>query len=272
MEEAQALATGQLGPGETITFEPATGRIAFADEIRSELAALAPYRSWVDSETLYVQDPFDPLQDDRFDPTRFSRVFGYTSEERRMVLKDMAEGKTPTGSMGNDTPLAVLSATPRRITHYFHELFAQVTNPPMDHIREELVMSLRTYLGRRGSLLEETAQQAHLIELASPVLSDAELERIARSADPRFFSYWIGAVVPRRRGRRRVASPGDRGVRRGGGGGPGRGQHRGALRPRGGCRPRSDPDAAGGGGGPPPAHRDRASHGRLDRRRVGRTP
>jgi glutamate synthase (ferredoxin) len=194
VEEAQALATGQLGPGETITFEPASGRIAFSDQIRSELAALAPYRSWVDAETLYVQDPFDPLQDDRFDPARFNRVFGYTSEERRMVLKDMAEGKTPTGSMGNDTPLAVLSTTPRRITHYFHELFAQVTNPPMDHIREELVMSLRTYLGRRGSLLEETAQQAHLIELASPVLSDAELERIVRAADLRFFSYWIGAV------------------------------------------------------------------------------
>jgi glutamate synthase domain-containing protein 2/glutamate synthase domain-containing protein 3 len=96
--------------------------------------------------------------------------------------------------MGDDTGLAVLSDRPRRLTQFFHELFAQVTNPPMDPIREKLVMSLRIQLGRRGPLLEDTPRQAHLIELASPVLSDAELESIVRSGDRRFFSHWIPAT------------------------------------------------------------------------------
>jgi hypothetical protein len=98
--------------------------------------------------------------------------------------------------MGDDTGLAVLSSRPRRLTQFFHEMFAQVTNPPMDPIREKLVMSLRIQLGRRGPLLEDTPQQAHLIELASPILSDAELEAIVRSGDPRFFSHWIATTWP----------------------------------------------------------------------------
>ena len=102
-------------------------------------------------------------------------MFGYTEEERRLILAEMAEGKTPTGSMGNDTALAALADEPRRISHYLHQLFAQVTNPPMDPIREQLVMSLRTYMGRRASMLSETNSTAHIVELSSPILSDAEL-------------------------------------------------------------------------------------------------
>jgi hypothetical protein len=94
----------------------------------------------------------------------------------------MAEGKTPTGSMGSDTALAALAEEPRRLTQYFQQAFAQVTNPPMDSIREHLVMSLRTYMGRRGSMLEETPQIAHLVQLASPILSHAELMTIVRLA------------------------------------------------------------------------------------------
>ncbi|MGH8874617.1 MAG: glutamate synthase large subunit, partial [Acidimicrobiia bacterium] len=195
-EEALAERTGQLGPGELLLFDGTTGEVRLSGEVKRELAGRLPYPEWIRNETLYVQDPFDPLADDRFDPDKLCRVFGYTVEERRMILTEMAEGKTPTGSMGNDTALAALSDHPRRIAHYFHQLFAQVTNPPMDPIREQLVMSLRTYLGRRASMLEETSQQARLMELSSPVLSDAELERIVRSGDPRFFSFWIGAVFP----------------------------------------------------------------------------
>ncbi len=215
-EEARAEMTGQLGPGEVVTFDVASAEIGFSEEVKRRLAALAPYGEWIGTETLYVQDPFDPLQDERFDPEAFARVFGYTAEERRLVIEEMARGRTPTGSMGSDTPLAVLSEAPRRLSHYFHQLFAQVTNPPMDPIREQLVMSLRTYLGRRGSLLEETAQQARLIEIGSPVLSDAELEKIVRSGDPRFFSYWLPAVFPAAAGteglRRRLAELGDEAV------------------------------------------------------------
>lgn len=193
-EEAMAEATGQLGPGEVLVFDGTTGAVRFNDEVKNELSSRRPYDDWISAETLYVQDPFDPLADVRFDAAKMCRAFGYTVEERKVILAEMAEGKTPTGSMGNDTPLAALAGHPQRLTRFLHQLFAQVTNPPMDPIREQLVMSLRTYMGSRSSILEETLGTAHLMELSSPVLSDAELERIVRSGDPRFFSYWIPAV------------------------------------------------------------------------------
>ncbi|MGH8926138.1 MAG: glutamate synthase large subunit [Acidimicrobiia bacterium] len=195
-EEAQAIQTGQLGPGEVIFFDRQQGRVIFDQEIKDSLAEQAPYEEWIGTETFYIQHPFDKLADDRFDAQALCRVFGYTQEERRLILAEMAEGKTPTGSMGNDTALAALSDEPRRLTHFLHQLFAQVTNPPMDPIREQMVMSLRTYMGRRASMLSEQNTTAHLVELSSPILSDAELESIARSSDPSFFSYWIAATWP----------------------------------------------------------------------------
>ncbi len=195
-EESRAELTGQLGPGEIILFDRVSGQIHMSEDVKEGLARQAPYDQWIGTETFYVQQPFDAMADDRFDPAQLCRVFGYTPEERRVILAEMAEGKTPTGSMGNDTALAALAEEPRRLTQYLHQLFAQVTNPPMDPIREQLVMSLRTYMGRRASLLEESWQTAHLVELSSPVLSDAELERVVRSHDPTFFSYWIAATWP----------------------------------------------------------------------------
>jgi glutamate synthase domain-containing protein 2/glutamate synthase domain-containing protein 1/glutamate synthase domain-containing protein 3 len=195
-EEAQAIETGQLGPGEVIFFDREEGRVIFDQELKDSLAQQAPYEEWIGTETFYIQHPFDKLADDRFDAAALCRVFGYTQEERRLILAEMAEGKTPTGSMGNDTALAALSDEPRRVTHFLHQLFAQVTNPPMDPIREQMVMSLRTYMGRRASMLSEQNSTAHLVELSSPILSDAELESIARSPDPSFFSYWIAAIWP----------------------------------------------------------------------------
>ncbi|MGQ0848612.1 MAG: glutamate synthase large subunit [Actinomycetota bacterium] len=195
-EEAQAERTGQLGPGEVFLFDREQARVVFDEEIKSALAAQAPYQEWIGTETFYVQQPFDSLADDRFDAAALCRVFGYTQEERRLILAEMAEGKTPTGSMGNDSALAALASESRRLTQYLHQLFAQVTNPPMDPIREQMVMSLRTYMGRRASMLAETHSTAHIVELSSPILSDAELEAIARSSDPSFFSYWIAATWP----------------------------------------------------------------------------
>jgi glutamate synthase domain-containing protein 2/glutamate synthase domain-containing protein 1/glutamate synthase domain-containing protein 3 len=195
-EEARAVSTGQLGPGEVLHFNGLNGEIRMSDQVKRELAAMAPYEDWIATETIYVQQPFDALADDRFDSARLCRVFGYTAEERRMILAEMADGRSPTGSMGNDTALAVLADEPRRLTQYFHQAFAQVTNPPMDPIRERLVMSLRTYMGRRGSMLEERPGIAHLVELSTPILSDAELERITRSSDPAISSVWLPAVWP----------------------------------------------------------------------------
>jgi len=193
-EESKALRTGQLAPGELIVFDGRTGEVAHSDGVKAELAGHLPYSDWVSTETLHIQAPFDPLNDDRFDAGGLTRVFDYTAEERRLILAPLAMGTTPTGSMGDDTGLAVLSEHPRRLTRYLHQMFAQVTNPPMDPIRERLVMSLRIQLGRRGPILEDSPLQAHLIELAGPILSDAELEAMLRSGDRRFFAHWIAAT------------------------------------------------------------------------------
>ncbi len=193
-EERHAIATGQLGPGDVLKVDLDSGRHHFDAEVKRSLASHAPYRDWIRTQTFYVQDPFDDLQDDRFEAEALARVFGYTAEERQLILQPMALGKEPVLSMGHDTGLAALSDEPQRLSRFFHQAFAQVTNPSMDPIRERLVMSLRTYLGRRGSILEETPQQAHLMELASPVLSDAEVEELRTSDDPAFRSVWLEAL------------------------------------------------------------------------------
>ena len=205
-EEAKAERTGQLGPGETMLFDGETGKISFSHEIRSELAGRKPYGEWTQHQTLYVQKPFSAQERFEIDQERLCRVFGYTAEERRMILTEMAQGKSPIGSMGSDTPLAAFSGRPRRLSHYFHQMFAQVTNPPMDPIREKAVMSLRTYLGGRGSFLEDAHRPFARIELLSPVLSLAELETVVRSGDSRLFSHWIPCVWP--------ASEGPEGMKR----------------------------------------------------------
>ncbi|MGI9667521.1 MAG: glutamate synthase large subunit [Acidimicrobiia bacterium] len=198
--EMRAIDTGQLGPGDVLEVDLVTGIHSGPEDVKDRLAVRAPYGEWISTETHYISDPFDELQDVRFDPEAMARVFGYTAEERRLLLAQMAEGVEPVLSMGHDTGIAALSPLPQRLTRYFHQSFAQVTNPPMDPIRENLVMSLRTYVGRHGSLLVETPQQAHMIELASPVLSDADVEKIIAAPDPAFASAWIDVVFDPSRG------------------------------------------------------------------------
>ncbi|MDE0674296.1 MAG: glutamate synthase large subunit [Acidimicrobiia bacterium] len=200
-EEVWAERTGQLGPGEMVLFDGETGQIRFSNELRPELCRLRPYRDWMEHQTLHIQKPFSAEVRFEIERDRLCRVFGYTAEERRLILAEMALGKSPLGSMGSDTPLAAFSGRPRRLAHYFHQQFAQVTNPPMDPIREQSVMSLRTYLGGRGSFLEDSYRPYARMELLSPVLSLAELETVVRSGDPRFFSHWIPCVWPAVEGR-----------------------------------------------------------------------
>src|SRR2546429_1089827 len=110
-------------------------------------------------------------------------AFGYTVEDLKMIMMPMAvTGQEAIGSMGTDTPLACLSEKPQLLYNYFKQLFAQVTNPPLDAIREELVTSLYTYLGREGNLLEETPKHAHLIKLKQPILSNVDLEKLRQVA------------------------------------------------------------------------------------------
>ncbi len=192
--EVVAIETGQLGPGEVLEVDLADGSINFSAQVKARLARKAPYSDWITTHTHYVRDPFDDLQDDRFDAEALSRVFGYTAEERRLILEPMTRGEDPILSMGHDSGLAVLASTPQRLPRFFHQAFAQVTNPPMDPIREQLVMSLRTYVGRHGSLLEETEQQAHMVELSSPILSDADVVELCSLEDPAFRSVWFDVL------------------------------------------------------------------------------
>ena len=109
------------------------------------------------------------------------RAFGYTAEDLRLIVNPMAEGKEPTWSMGDDAPLAVLSERPRPLHAYFRQRFAQVTNPAIDSLRERKVMALDSFIGRRGNLLEESAEQARLLQLSSIAIDDATMDAIKRS-------------------------------------------------------------------------------------------
>ncbi|MEE9261999.1 MAG: glutamate synthase central domain-containing protein, partial [Dehalococcoidia bacterium] len=178
------LYKGRLRPGRMFLVDPEQGRIIDDEEIKADLAARQPYGQWLDDNLLRLEDlPQAPeVQGVDFKSLlERQRAFGYTLEELRMITQPMAEtGAEPIGSMGNDTPLAVLSDKPQLVFNYFKQLFAQVSNPPLDAIREELVTSLEITLGSEGNLLDETPEQCRQLKLPYPVLTNAELERIRR--------------------------------------------------------------------------------------------
>src|ERR1035437_6622743 len=117
------------------------------------------------------------------------RAFGYTDEDIKMILAPMAEtGAEPIGSMGTDTPLACLSDKPQPLFHYFKQLFAQVTNPPIDPIREEMVMSLTSYIGTERNILDETALHCHTMKLPHPILTNRDLEKMRRVSQGDFLA------------------------------------------------------------------------------------
>ena len=168
--EAGAYKTAQLEPGQTIRYRIKNDELLDEQEVIEKLSEKNPYKEWVKNKPLVADTEFSDKPDDiKIDS--FSEYFQYTPEEERLILLPMIKGDIPTGSMGNDSPLAVLSKNKPRLSRYFHQMFAQVTNPPIDPIRERFVMSTKTYLGKRGSILKETSQQANLITLESPILS-----------------------------------------------------------------------------------------------------
>jgi glutamate synthase domain-containing protein 2/glutamate synthase domain-containing protein 1/glutamate synthase domain-containing protein 3 len=167
---------GRLGPGQMLCVDPERGLLT-DDQIKGELAASRPWSAWV-AEHLRATDPgepVDPPADDR-GLVAAQVAFGFTRELVTTVLRPMATaGKEPTASMGDDTPPAVLGVTNRPVGHYLRQRFAQVTNPPIDHLRERHVLSSRTLLGRRHPLLGEAPEAAGLVELAGFVLTPAGL-------------------------------------------------------------------------------------------------
>ena len=172
---------GRLKPGEILFLDLNQHRLILDSEIKTRLARSKPYRRWVEENRLPVHGLFTDItaaEPEKDLPAR-QQFFGYTREDIDIILKPMAaQGKEPVGSMGNDAALAVLSAKPQLLFAYFKQLFAQVTNPPIDPIREELVMSLMTYIGNHGNILEETPEHARLIKLRRPILTDDELNHL----------------------------------------------------------------------------------------------
>ncbi|MEL7342467.1 MAG: glutamate synthase central domain-containing protein, partial [Bacteroidota bacterium] len=181
---------GKLGPGQFLVADLTTGELFRDAEVKQQLAAKRPYGEWLNDNKIewasLKEGDSRPLKE--ASELHFRHLlFGISREEIQTVLAPMAgQGKEPIGSMGADTPLAVLSEKPQHLANYFKQLFAQVSNPPIDPIREAAVMSLRTWIGPGKNLLEESSAQAVHLPLESPLLSPAELHSLESYPDPRF--------------------------------------------------------------------------------------
>ena len=199
VEPERILCSGKLGPGQMICADLRARRLYTNDEILKELSTSKPYREWAARQRVRLEEVARIVIEQPAVNSEALLVkqaqFGWTSEELTMVIKTMYEdGTEPVGSMGDDTPHAVLSPKPRPLFNYFKQRFAEVTNPPIDHLREEQVMSLRVLLGRRGNLLAESEELAHLVRLNSPVLSNEELKALQSLDDPDFQSVILDAT------------------------------------------------------------------------------
>lgn len=174
---------GRLRPGKILLVDTQLGIIVPDPELKQQLSRMNPYGNWLKENRLEldkveVKERVSSGLKEKY--PLYMKTFGYSKEDQEMILTPMAlEAKEPTGSMGNDTPLAVLSKKPQRLFNYFKQLFAQVTNPPIDPIREGLVMSLTNYIGSlQGNLLEETPLHCKLIRFDSPIVINTDLKKI----------------------------------------------------------------------------------------------
>ena len=179
----------RLQPGRMFLVDTAQGRIVDDEEIKETLAARQPYRKWLDMQLVRTKD-LPPAVEEEFpvepseDLLSLQKAFGYTLEDLRILMAPMAvNAQEAVGSMGNDTPLAVLSDRPQLLFNYFKQLFAQVTNPPIDPLREELVMSSVTSIGPGRNIFEETPEHCHQLEVQSPTLTNDQLAQIKEIAN-----------------------------------------------------------------------------------------
>jgi glutamate synthase (ferredoxin) len=184
LPEADILEKGRLGPGQAIAVDLEQHEVLKNWQIKQRVASAHPYGQWLQQHRVELspQSFAEQPQISQEVLLRQQMAFGYTTEDVEMVIEEMAsQGGEPTFCMGDDIPLAVLSNKPRLLYDYFKQRFAQVTNPPIDPLREKLVMSLATQLGGRGNLLDAKPEYARLLKLESPVVNEAELEQIRQS-------------------------------------------------------------------------------------------
>jgi len=201
--QEEIVKKGRLQPGKMFLVDVEQGRIVEDDEIKDELAGSAPYSEWLHSGLIRLEDlsPREHIIYPHASVVRRQRAFGYTHEEIKILITPMAQnGAEPIGSMGTDTPIAVLSQRPRLLFDYFTQLFAQVTNPPLDAIREELVTSLSGTIGPEHNLLEPSAASCRQIVLPFPVIDNDELAKIVHvNADgdlPGFTTHVVRGLFP----------------------------------------------------------------------------
>ncbi|MCH8065568.1 MAG: glutamate synthase large subunit [Chloroflexi bacterium] len=183
LEEDTIVLKGRLGPGQMIAIDTARGRLLTSDDIRDEVVTTQPYGDWVREHLVDLDQHIKERQIEAAQPEenlqQQQMAFGYTREELQYVITPMvSDGREPTGSMGDDTALAVFEQRRRLLSYYFKQKFAQVSNPAIDSIREELVMSLDVYLGQRRSLFEETPEHARMLRLRSPLMVNEEMEAV----------------------------------------------------------------------------------------------
>ncbi|MFF8416947.1 glutamate synthase large subunit [Streptomyces sp. NPDC015680] len=181
IDPAKVVRKGRLQPGKMFLVDTAERRIIEDDEIKAALAAEQPYGDWLETGEIELEDlpEREHIVHTHASVTRRQQTFGYTEEELRVILAPMARtAGEPLGSMGTDSPIAALSERPRLLFDYFTQLFAQVTNPPLDAIREELVTSLRSTLGPSGNLLEPNAASCRSVTLPFPVIDNDELAKL----------------------------------------------------------------------------------------------
>ncbi|MBD1938063.1 glutamate synthase-related protein [Microcoleus sp. FACHB-68] len=184
LPEADIVEKGRLGPGQMIAVDLEAGEIIKNWEIKQRIAKTQPYGQWLRQHRRELSlQPFpEAAQMEIGDVLRYQTAFGYTAEDVEMVIEEMAvSGKEPTFCMGDDIPLAVLSERPHLLYDYFKQRFAQVTNPPIDPLREGMVMSLSMQLGERGNILEAKPEYANRLKISTPVINEAELESIRTS-------------------------------------------------------------------------------------------
>ena len=200
LDDSRVVRKGRLGPGQMIAVDTLRSELLLDTDIKNEVAHHKPYAKWIQQRThLDELNPQPPgtITSVPDDLQTQQKAFGYMIEDVERFIKPMVlQAKESVGSMGDDTPPAVISRNPRLLYHYFKQLFAQVTNPPIDSLRERLVMSLTTYLGKRHSLLTETEQHAKVIRLTSPILTNEELDALKTQDLPDFKHATIPVYFP----------------------------------------------------------------------------
>lgn len=207
VDQSRVVLKGRLQPGRMFIADLQKGRIVSDEEVKEEIMSLKPFGEWIKyNETGIDEIPDTDEATYHFDPDSLlnkHRAFGYTSEDLKMILAPMMEsGKEPVGSMGADIPLAVLSRKSQHLSNYFKQLFAQVSNPPIDPIRERIVMSLYTSLGRTWNILSQTPLHVKQIYLPQPVLNNKEIEKIRHIKHTNFRVSTIDITFDPREGRK----------------------------------------------------------------------